>query len=253
VRIDSTSFVFYRLFLGFFTVLFVMKMRGQFKFAARQYHYLLGRTVFNCLSVYTFYKAVETTSVAEANILNMTYPVFITLFSWFLFKNQRDVKEAITVGVAFLGIWMILSPGSIQMNMNNLWGLGSGVVSAFAIIYLNLSRQHDDSEIILLYMFGLGALLIGLFFPEAMKITHWKAAFFLVMCSALGVLGQYCLTYGFYYVTAIEGSVISSTRILFAALLGPVLISDPALGVAGWIGAILIFGSNVYLAFKKAK
>lgn len=42
--------------------------------------------------------------------------------------------------------------------------------------------------------------------------------------------GQYLL-YGFLYVTAVEGAVISSSRILLAALLGPLLICRPFTGL----------------------
>jgi hypothetical protein len=45
--------------------------------------------------------------------------------------------------------------------------------------------------------------------------------------------------------------VISSSRILLAALLGPWLAAEPALGPAGWIGALLIFMANVVLAVRK--
>ena len=53
--------------------------------------------------------------------------------------------------------------------------------------------------------------------------------------------------------TAVEGGIISSTRILLAALLGSFLVSEPALTVAGWLGALLIFGANVVLAARKTK
>jgi drug/metabolite transporter (DMT)-like permease len=65
------------------------------------------------------------------------------------------------------------------------------------------------------------------------------------------VLGQYLLTYGFLYVTAVEGAVISSSRILIAALLGPLLVADPPLTAAGWLGALILFAANVFLAVRK--
>ena len=66
------------------------------------------------------------------------------------------------------------------------------------------------------------------------------------------MLGQYLLTYGFLYVTAVEGSIISSGRIVLAALLGPLIVGDPALGIIGWCGALLIFMANSSLAVRKS-
>lgn len=101
-------------------------------------------------------------------------------------------------------------------------------------------------------MFGLGSILILIFFHDAIFIPNAKELFFLLSCSVAGVLGQYLITFGFLYVTAVEGSIISSSRILLAALLGPLLVADPPLTVAGWCGALLIFSANAVLALRKA-
>jgi len=66
-------------------------------------------------------------------------------------------------------------------------------------------------------------------------------------------MGQIFITFGFRFVTAVEGSIISSSRILLAALLGPVIAAEPALTLIGWLGAFLIFIGNVYLALAPKK
>jgi hypothetical protein len=38
---------------------------------------------------------------------------------------------------------------------------------------------------------------------------------------------------------------------LLAALLGPLLVADPALAISGWCGALLIFSANATLALRK--
>ncbi len=219
----------------------------------KRYHYLIGRTIANNIAVFCFYKAVETSSVAEANILNMTYPLFVAFFSWFFIKDQRDTVGVGAVLVAFFGVWLVLNPGGGGAGLYNLWGLMSGLSAAFAIIYLNKSRQHHDSQTILFVMFGLGSLVMFFLFRQDIFMPGKQEFLFLLSCSVAGVLGQYLLTYGFYFVTAVEGAVISSTRILLAAILGPIIASDPALSIAGWSGALLIFGANICLGYRKAK
>ena len=86
-----------------------------------------------------------------------------------------------------------------------------------------------------------------LFWPDGREL------FFLLSCSIAGVLGQYLLTYGFLYLTAVEGAVISSSRILMAAFLGPLLVADPSLTGRGWFGALIIFIANVVLATRKPR
>lgn len=250
VEIEAAYFVFARFLLGFVVVSISMTVAGH-KLHPKKYHYLIGRTVANTIAVFCFYKAVAVGSVAEANILNMTYPLFVALFSWFFLREQRDLTNLIIVAVAFLGIWMVLSPGGVNIRVENLWGLCSGMTAAAAIIYLNISRRYHDSQTILFFMFGLGMLLILLFCRTSLFWPNSTEFLILLACSIAGVAGQYLLTYGFLYVTAVEGSIISSSRILMAALLGPLLAGDPSLTSYGWAGALLVFAANAALAFRK--
>ena len=249
VEIASAYFVFSRFLLGFIVVVTTMLLRKQ-RLKPQNYHYLIGRTVANTVAVFCFYKAVEVGTVAEANILNMTYPLFVALIAWFFLREQRDVLSLFIVAVAFVGIWMLLSPGDIKIRWANLWGLSSGITAAIAMVYLNISRRYHDSQTILFFMFGVGMVLMLVFFHEAIFWPNSTELFFLLSCSISGVLGQYLLTYGFLYVTAVNGSIISSSRILLAALLGPLLVADPQLTIGGWCGALLIFTANAVLALR---
>jgi drug/metabolite transporter (DMT)-like permease len=251
VAIDSAFYAFFRFLLGFMVVCILMTLRRQGP-APKRYHLLVGRAVGNSIAVYCFYQAVRFTSVAEANILNMTYPIFIVILSWILMRHQRDPVAAAMVAVAIAGVWLILKPGSTGLGLDSLWGLGSGISAAAAIVYLNLSRQHHDANTVLFYMFGLGALLMFVFFRNRFFWPNPTELYYLMVCGGAGIAGQFLITIGFRYVTAVEGGVISSTRILLAALLGPWLASDPSLGPLGWLGAVLIFAANVVLTLRKS-
>lgn len=250
--ISASLFVFFRFALGFFVVVSTMAVRRQ-KIKIKKKRYLIGRALGNLAAVFFFYKGVELTSVAQANILNMTYPLFIAIFSWLFFKEQRDPVALGVVLVAFAGIWLILAPGKINFDFNSLWGLASGVSASFAIISLNLSRQHHDTQTILFFMFGIGLVLIFVAFYSHMRIPNSVEVKYLFWCSFFSIIAQYLLTIGFKYVTALEGGIISSTRILLAAVLGPFIAMDPVLSVAGWAGAFLIFIGNVVLTIRRAR
>jgi len=252
VAIHSAFFAFFRFLLGFGVVCLIMALRRQ-KPAPRRWDLLIGRTVGNCVAVYCFYQAVRFTSVAEANILNMTYPIFVAILSWVLLRQQRDPLAMLMVAAAVAGVWLILRPERLGLSLHSLWGLGSGLSAAAAILYLNLSRQHHDANTVLFFMFGLGALLMLGFFHQHLFWPNLRELTYLSLCGGAGIAGQFLITLGFRYVTAVEGGVISSTRILLAALLGPWLAAEPQLDPSGWIGALLIFGANVVLAVRKGR
>ncbi|MBF0288949.1 MAG: DMT family transporter [SAR324 cluster bacterium] len=250
VVLHPSFFAFSRVLLGFFFIIGILLIKRQPLYPKR-YDLLITRTVTNIIAVFCFFKAVDVTTVAEANILNMTYPLFIAVISWFFFKEQGDWKTYSCALLAFCGILLILAPGEINIAWNNLWGLASGIMASIAIISLNLARQHNNTDTILLFVFGLGSVLLYAVFHQEI---HWPDSLelrYLMLCSIFGIAGQYLLTLGFRYVTALEGGIISSARILLAAILGPYLVLDPSLSLYGWAGALLIFGTNIYLTWQK--
>jgi drug/metabolite transporter (DMT)-like permease len=247
---DPAFYVLVRFLLGFLVItsILILKTRPP---RPVKYKLLAGRAVANSVAVYCFYMAVQTTSVAHANILNMTYPVFVALITWGFLHERLEFRMSLALLTAFTGIVLILHPGNMAINVKHLWGLGSGISAALAIICLNRSRKVHDSETVLFYMFGLGSLMIYAGFHDRMVIRHAIDIVYLVLCGAFGIAGQYLITAGFRYVTAVEGSILSSTRILMAAFAGPLIAIDPALTARGWFGAMLIFSANAYLALRK--
>lgn len=248
--IAPSYFVFGRFLLGFLVVCIIMICQKRLP-VPNSYHLLVGRTITNCVAVYCFYMAVNHTTIAEANILNMTYPIFVAILSWIFQHQQRDLTALFMVVVAFAGIWLILAPGRIDFKTENLWGLASGISASFSLLYLNVSRQYHDTNTVLFFMFGLGTVIMFALFHTYFFWPDQTALFYLMMCAMSGVAGQFLLTIGFRYVTAVEGSILSSMRIFLAAFLGPIMVAEPALTKAGWIGALLLFCANAVLAYRR--
>jgi len=141
----------------------------------------------------------------------------------------------------------------MNFHLNSLWALASGISAAISMMYLNLSRKEHDTETTLFFLFGLGSVLICIAFFNKIHIPLLSELKYLFLCSISGIVGQYLITIGFKYVTAIEGGIISSTRILLAAVLGPIIAMDPVLSASGWAGAFLIFSGNIFLTLRRAK
>lgn len=252
VSIAPAFFVFVRFSMGFAIVCGSMLIKRS-KLKPKRYDLLIGRAIANGAAVYCFYTAVTQTTLAQANILNMTYPIFVALLSWIFLKKQRDVTTTIGAVAAFAGIYLILvQQGPMKFGWLHLWGLASGISASFAMIFLNLSRQHHDTETILFFLFGIGSILTYAGFSHVIHRPSSIEMYYLVSSSGFAILGQYCITFGYRYVTAVEGGIISSSRILLAATLGPIIAADPVMDMKGWLGAGLIFLVNAALAWRKS-
>lgn len=250
IALSSQFLVFARFMIGFLVVVCVLLIKRKVP-RLRQQHFLLGRAFFNTLAVMFFFKAIEVTTVAESNILNMTYPIFIAIISWIVFRAQRDFFTLGMTLVAFCGIFLVLAPGELRIEWQSLWGLASGITAAIGIIFLNLARQKNDTDTVLFVVFGVGTILMSILFRKYLHRPNLLQLWYLVLCAGLGVIGQYLITLGFRYVRPVKGGIISLFRLLFAVFLGPYITSDPDLTFSGWIGTLFILGANVYFIARK--
>ena len=100
-------------------------------------------------------------------------------------------------------------------------------------------------------MFGLGTLITLAAFYNRIYWPDGRTLYYLLLCSGLTITGQFLITVGFRYVTAVEGGIISSMRIFLAALLGPLMVGEAWLTPSGWMGALLLFAANVILAARR--
>lgn len=101
-----------------------------------------------------------------------------------------------------------------------------------------------STQFLVFVRFLVGFLVVGLIFLVKRKPFRPRH-------STMAIVGQYLLTMGFRHVTPVKGGVLSSTRILIAAFLGPYITSDSPLKLSDWLGAILILETNLYFIFRK--
>lgn len=252
VALSSEFLMFARFFLGFLVTLVVFLFQRRLP-RPKHTGTIVYRAVTNMLAVFCSYKAVELTTLAEGTILNMTSPVFIGIFTWVLFKHQRDIIATLMTFVGFYGIFLVVAPQNMHFHWESLWGLMSGIIAAVSLMLLNNVRQQNDTNTVLFVVFGVGMLLQAIVFYDRYYLPSFLELIYLVSGATSAITGQYLLTMGFKYVTAVKGGILSSFRILVSAVLGPLITSDPALTISGWIGALIILGTNIYFISRKTK
>lgn len=249
---NALFFVFARLFLGLIVVSSLIAFSADAPFFPKNRFWVLSRAFWNTVALCFFYVSVTYGSVTEANIFNMTYPAFVALLAPVLIKEKNNPSQWAAVCLTLFGVFLIFGFPSMQISfLGNLLGVLSGVTAAIAILSLRKARGFDHWLTILFANFSFGSLCLGLYlffsgpfeFPE--KVTGW-----LFLSAASGILGQFGLTFGFRYVSAIEGSILSSTRILIS-LIATVWLGVTGLSMFAGLGAFLIFCANALAVQRK--
>jgi len=251
---DSDAFIyaFYRYYIGcifFLIIIIYKKIQINIKIPLP----VIYRGVFNSIAVVLFYYAVQLGETGRANVLNMTYPAFVALISGPLLKEYLDFKTIISLLLCLLGIFLYFYEPILELTQHILFsdflGLASGVIASLAIVALRGSVHVARSEIILFWMFFIGTVLSLPFCYKKIFLLDKLDLYYLLASAIMGVLGQWLLTISYHYLDATTGSVVSQLRIPIAILYGWFFLEEP-FSLLAWVGGLLIFSSNILLAFK---
>tara|TARA_B100001939_G_scaffold239196_1_gene206674 strand:- start:193964 stop:194884 length:921 start_codon:yes stop_codon:yes gene_type:complete len=251
----SELFAFVRYLLGFFFALYLFR-KAELPFRWKVPIPVYLRAIFNTLALLFFYEAVATGPAGTANVLNMTYPAFVAIIAIPVFREIPDTRMLIVLafsmgGIGLYVLYPLISTGTISTA--DLWGIGSGLLAAIAILSLRGAAMQARAEEILLWMFALGSIAS---FPLAVSSLDQMlepGGLYVLASACLGIAGQWSLTRSYAYLSATAGSIVSSLRIPIALVAGFFLLQEIP-GLSGILGAGLIFVGNLFLAlFRRSE
>lgn len=241
-EISGTEIVSFRFLIGFIASAYtVYKMKIPLK--PHRTDLVLWRSFLNTTAVILFFLSVQYTSITNANMLNMTYPIFIFLFSPLIIKSEKAKPiNYLFLVLSSVGIYFIIHPDFHNINKGDVFGLISGIIGGFSVISLRMAREYDSTILILFYLMGIG-LVINAIIVVPTFIVPQGVNIFYVACSAVtGFLGQVFMTWGYKFISARDGSLMSASRIIFAVLLGVAVFSEE-LSIRIIAGGLLILTS----------
>ncbi len=217
---------FFRFFLGAIAAAAYMLWK-RVSFRPNNITYVALRGVSNTVAVLLFFTGVQLSTVTNANMLNLTYPVFVFLLAPFINREKSRGRYFIFLLLALAGVYLIILPDFSSVNPGDLCALLSGLVAGFAICFLREARKFDSSEVILFYLMLPGCLINLMVMAPGFSIPSGTGLAYSLCSGAIAVAGQALLTVGYRYIEAARGSIVSGSRILFAGIMGVSIFSDP--------------------------
>jgi len=170
---------------------------------------------------------IKHTTVTNANMLNMTYPIFVFILSPFMNREGINPLHIIFLLLAMAGIYLIVAADLSQVRMGDFYALLSGIMAGLSLTTLRQLRKNDSTHVILFYQMGIGTLLTGAFMIPWATIPPSDTFYLIFLTGLFGFLGQNFLTWGYRFVPASTGSLVTSSGILFATPFGVLIFSDP--------------------------
>ena len=180
--------------------------------------------------------------MAEAFALIFLMPIFITILSVLVLKEQVGWRRWSAVVAGFIGVLVVLRPGFRVLGAGHLAALVCGLAGAVSMIALRLSGMHEKR--ITLYGAGMigSMLLTGVLMLADFRWPDAHQWLLLLGYGLLAALGAVLLMLATRRAPANHVAPTQYSQMLWAVLLGYVLFHDKldwpmALGIAIILGA----------------
>jgi drug/metabolite transporter (DMT)-like permease len=219
---------------------------------SRNKGFYLLRAGVGVVSMATWFYGITVVPLATATAVNFTAPLFATLAAALVLHEDVRLRRWSAVLLGFLGVLVIMRPGSERLDANLLILLLSAATAAMNNITVKfLARSEPPSRIVALFMIYLTPLSL----IPALFVWQWPDPSTLGALVGLGCLGTIAHLSVARALAAADASVCAPfefARLPFAALIGFLWFGEVT-DLWTWVGAAIIAGSSVYVAYREAR
>jgi len=127
---------------------------------------LLGITTFNTL----IYFAGHKTTAMNLSLIAITFPIFIIIFSRFLYKELITIKKGFGISLVLTGVLFLITKGDIaglsgvSFNIGDVWMLIASIIFATYSLFLRNKPEGLSIKALQFSTFLLGLLFLSPFF-----------------------------------------------------------------------------------------
>ena len=203
---------------------------------------LFKRCAFGTAGLLANFWAIDRIGIADANMLNKLAPFFAVIMSIFILKELPGLVDILSVAVAFAGAVLVVRPSAGLASLPALVGVAGGFFAGLAYTYVRKLGMMGERSGIIVLCFSVFSCLVCLpfllFDYHPMSGRQWLLLL-LAGCAAAG--GQLSVTAAYRLAPAREISVYDYSQVIYAALLGILVLGE-------WPRRLSVLGYAVIIA-----
>jgi drug/metabolite transporter (DMT)-like permease len=251
-QLHAFEIAFFRNFFGFLVLVPILARHGPSLLRTNKIGFYIVRCLVGMVSMLAGFWAIVNLPLAQAIALSYSTPLFVTIGAVIVLGEIVRARRWTAVIVGFLGVLVIVRPGSDAFTAASLVALLAAVASASVAISIKfLSRsEHPDAIVIWTTLLWIPMSLV-----PALAVWEMPAGItwlWIVLAGVLGSTAHMCWTRALKLGDASLLTPISFLQIIVVAIAGWLLFGE-ALDRWTVLGAAIIFGSNVYIARREAR
>jgi drug/metabolite transporter (DMT)-like permease len=249
--LNAPELVFYRSLFSLPVVLFwVLKRESLTSLKPNRPLAHVWRSCLGLLSMGLTFQALILLPLADATAINFTAPIFATILSFLILREDVGLHRWGAVVLGFIGVLIVARPGGSSLPVLGIAIALVGAVGQAGITTTLRHLQRSENVAAIVFWFAIAGIVVGGLLMPFFGRLHGLPALALVVAGGLaGGVGQLLMTSSLRAPVSVV-SPFDYLQIVAATIYGWLLFSDvPSLHTI--LGAALIAGSGIYTALRE--
>jgi len=213
----------------------------------RRYREHLQRGLSQFGSMLCWLLAVSVLSLGSATAIGFAAPLFTTLLSIVILKEQVGIHRWSALIVGFVGVLIITHPGAGTLTYGALFALANAVlISTVAIAIRRMSMTESPETLTLYQMIIMTLFLLALGF----RAPHWSDALMVALAGVSNGIAQFWWTRSLSLAPPSAVVPFNYLSLVWATILGFAVWGDvPTPGLL--VGSTIVVASGLYILWRE--
>ena len=211
-------------------------------------HFVRACSSVGCVVLYIF--GIKYLLLSENIAISHSAPIIAALLAVPILSEKLGFHRIFAILVGFIGVIIIIKPGSDLFQLKSLLPIGSAIFMAISYLATRSIMKTDTStSIVFYYSFALLITSI-IFFPNDFIFPKNLDLFLALSLGIMGSVGHYFMSLAAKNADVAITSPFEYSSFIFVGVLGYVFFLEiPSQSVV--YGAILIIMSGIYIAYRE--
>jgi len=249
--IPTFEIIFFRCFFGLIPVfIMVIYTNSTLKTSKIKLHFF--RAIAAILAMFGFFKSFQLLPLADVSAVAFSSIMITTILAIFILNESVGLRRWSAIIVGFIGVLIILRPGSDVFNPYMLMPLLAAVGLSLAIIILKKLLIEDKPPTCSFYMHVMVLIMMLITLPFIWVLPNISELIILMFIGFVGGTAQILVTNAFRLSSVTLLAPFEYTHILWAIFFGIIFFSDfPTIYVI--VGSSIIILSTYYIVYRENK
>ena len=247
-------------------IFYLLYTKQKIVFSSAYPHVAIFRGVSFFFGFLFFFISLSKIGLAEATSLFFVSPFFITIFSYFILKNEIGINRIFSIIVGFSGTLLIIKPDFTNLNIYMTFPI---ITACSYALSMTLAKKTSDKDSLFQQTFHIyigsfigGTVISDLIYNSDINFNildnlnnPWilndiQTVIFILFIGVLGSLGIISLIAAYRIGSPLINAPAEYVHLIFAVILG-FLIFNELPDFYSFMGIILIVVSGIYIVFRE--